>query len=76
MQHQQVGDASVLVEGQTEGWFGLRGSVSVAVHAVGVAVHPVDAVHLAIHAVDSIGNAIFCKHSQCETELSTSALDT
>lgn len=76
MQHQQVGDASVLVEGQAERWFGLSGSISVAVHAVGVSVHSVDTVHLAIYAVDSIGNAIFWRNNKSEMDLSTSARTT
>lgn len=73
MQHQQVGDASVLIEGQTEGRLGLRTRISVAVHAVSVPIHSIDTVHLTIYTIDSIGNAIFCKHSKYEMDLYTSA---
>lgn len=77
MHHQQVGDASVLAEGQTEGGFGLSGSISVAVDVavdpVDVAVHSVDPVDLAIHAVDSVGDPVLCKHRQYEGHFSTGA---
>lgn len=65
MQHQQVGDASVLVEGQAEGWFVLTARLGVAVHTVGMPVNStdtIDTIHVAVYTIDSVGNGISCKH--------------
>lgn len=56
MQDQQVGDASVLGEGQTERWFGLAAWLSVAVHTVDMSVHTVD---VGINSIDVSVNAIY-----------------
>lgn len=62
MQHQQVGDASVLVEGQAQGWFGLTGRLSVAVYAVGMSMNSIDTIDVAVYTIDSVWNGISCKH--------------
>lgn len=59
MQDEQVGDALVLGEWQTQGWrFGLTASVGVAVHTVDKAVDAIDvpvySVDLAIHSVRDV----------------------
>lgn len=73
MQYQQIGDASVLVEGQTEGRLGLSARISMAAYAISVPIHSIDTLHLTIYTIDSIGNAIFCKHSKNEMDLYPSA---
>ena len=53
MQHQQVGDALVLIEGQAERWFGLGAGLGVAVHTVNMTVNAVDV------SVNSICMAVY-----------------
>lgn len=59
MQHQQVGDASVLIEGQAQGWFGLTTRLGVA---VGMPVNSIDTIDVAVYTIDTVGNGISCKH--------------
>lgn len=53
MQDQQVGDAFVLAEGQTEGRFGLAAGLSVAIHV------PVYAIHIVVNV--AIRDGVFCR---------------
>ena len=69
MQHQQVGDAFVLREGQAERWFGLGSRLSVAVHTVDMSVSaigvPVNTVHVAVYTIHSVRDGISCKDKVC-----------
>lgn len=71
MQDQQVGDASVLGEGQAERRFGLAARLSVAVHTVDVAIHsidvPVNTINMAVNSVHSIRDGISCKFALDKT---------
>lgn len=62
MQDQQVGDASVLVEGQAEGRFGLAARLSMAIHTIDV---PVNTINMPINtinmAVNTIRDGVSCR---------------
>lgn len=68
MQDQQVGDAFVLGEGQTDSRL-LAAGLSVAVHPVGVAIDPIsvaiDAIDSICVAVDSVGD-VSCKKNPAD----------
>lgn len=75
MQHQQVGDASVLVEGQAQGWFGLTARLGVGVYTVGMPVNSIDTIDtidVAVYTIDSVGNGISCKHNMDQINPCTS----
>lgn len=59
MQHKQVGDASVLGEGQAEGRFGLAASLAVGVTINSIDVS-VDAINMAVDAIHSVGDGVSC----------------
>lgn len=68
MQDQQVGDASVLGEGQAERRFGLAARLSVAVYTIDMAINsinvPIDTINMAVYAVytvHSVRDDVFCK---------------
>lgn len=58
MQDQQVGDASVLVEGQAERRFGLTARLGVAIHTVNSIDVPVNTINV---PVNTIRDCISCK---------------
>lgn len=64
MKDQQVGDALVFGERQTERRFGLGARLRMAVHTVGVAVDPIDvtvnSIDMTVDAVHSIRDVVSC----------------
>lgn len=77
VQHQQVGDAAVLWEGQTQRRLGAAvraaahsvgvsvNAVGAAVSSVGVAVHSVGVlVNQAVYAIHSVGNVTTCRETE------------
>lgn len=65
MQDQQVGDASVLVEGQAEGRFGLAARLGMAIHTIDVPVNTINVtintINMAVNTINSIGDGVSCK---------------
>lgn len=65
MQDQQVGDASVLREGQAERRLRVADRLGVAVHNVAVATGsidvPVNTINLAVHTIHSVRDGVSCK---------------
>lgn len=61
MQHKQVGDASVLGEGQAEGRFGLAASLAVGVTINSIDVS-VDAINMAVYAIHSVRDGVSCMY--------------
>lgn len=65
MQHQQVGDAFVLCEGQAERWFGLGSRLSVAVHTVDMSVSSIGVPVNTVHTIHSVRDGVSCKDKVC-----------
>lgn len=63
MKNQQVGDASVLIEGEAERRFGLTARLGVAVHPINSIDVPAKTINVPIDTINSIRDRISCKSS-------------